>query len=248
MGSNSGVRMVSPDAPGVTIELVKGGAILEVNQLTKGVALSVLMDGSTTRLIKPGLYAFAAGEGGIGVLAGEAAVYQGKVHLALKKGRGVFLFPGRQLKAQTLDAYGMANQPLYTWSATRSAYQAQYNIQVAQAMLAGGGSYDSGWSWDAGVDCFAFLPASGIVYSPFGWGFSAPGTVAKAPHPIWYPVPIRGPRPKPQSASLSHGTKPAASGGGLNSGHGGGGGVSRGGGESRGGGGGGHAGSGEGHH
>jgi hypothetical protein len=201
LGDDSELRMVSPGPPSVAFDLVKGGAILEVDQLFKGVHLSVLMDGSTTNITKQGLYVFGADQRRIGVLAEEAAVYQGNAHLTLKKGHGVLLLSGHML-----------NDPLYVWSETRSAYQAQANIQAAQTIVAGGGSYDAGWYWDAFVDCYAFLPASGILYSPFGWGFYAPGDVAKAPHQIRYPIPIvRGPRSKTLLASVSHATSGHAS-------------------------------------
>jgi hypothetical protein len=181
VGSSSELRMVAPDAPNIAFELVKGGAILEVDQSFKGVTFSVLMDGATVDIAKPGLYFLGADQPGIGVLAGEAAVYQGSAHLTLKKGHGVFLLAGPRLKSQNLDMYAMENEPLYVWSNMRSAYLAQANIQAAQAILAGGGLYDAGWYWDAFFDCYAFLPISGIQYSPFGWGFSAPGVVAKVP-------------------------------------------------------------------
>ena len=155
VGNNSELRMVSPHAPRVAFELVKGGAILEVDQSFEGVAFSVLMDGATVDIAKPGLYFLGADQPGIGVLAGEAAVYQGSAHLTLKKGHGVFLLAGPRLKSQNLDMYAMENEPLYVWSNMRSAYLAQANIQAAQAILAGGGLYDAGWYWDAFFDCYA---------------------------------------------------------------------------------------------
>ena len=227
VGNNSELRMVSTEAPGVAFELVKGGAILEADQLSKGAGLSVLMDGSTTHFAKPGLYAFGATERGMGALAGEATVDFGNAHLTLKQGHGVYLLPGQPLKALTVNMAGMENEPLYIWSQTRSLYQAQANIEAAQAVLAGGGIYDAGWYWDDPWDCFAFLPASGIVYGPFGWGFSAPGVVAKVPHPIAYPVPIvHPPKWKALLTSASHSTgghaasgTSARSGGGSGGGH-----------------------------
>jgi uncharacterized membrane protein YgcG len=147
----------------------------------------------------------------------EAAVYQGNSHLTLKKVHVVFPLAGQPLKSRDLDIYAMEHEPLYIWSRLRSAYLAQANVHAAQAILAGGGAYDPGWFWDTAFDCYAFLPASGIQYSPFVWGFSAPGVVGKAPHPIHYPIPIRGPKPKPLSAGArASSAKPARSGGGFN--------------------------------
>ncbi|MBV8807880.1 MAG: hypothetical protein JO033_04325 [Acidobacteriaceae bacterium] len=44
-----------------------------------------------------------------------------------------------------------------------------------------GGWYGPGWYWDPFWSGYAFLPASGFVYSPFGWGFYSPGFVYAAP-------------------------------------------------------------------
>lgn len=241
VGDGSELRMISPYAPKVALELVKGGAILEVDQFSKGITFSFLMDGATANIAKPGLYLLAADQRSVGVLAGEAAVYQGNSHLTLKTGRGVFLLAGQRLKSQDLDPYAIQNEPLYIWSRLRSGYMAQANIDADQAILAAGGTYDAEWFWDTSFDCYAFLPLSGIEYSPFGWGFSSPGVVGKAPNPIHYPIPIQRPKPKPLSAAgRVSSARPARSGGGSNSGRTAGGGHFNGGGGHMGGGGGGH--------
>jgi len=240
VGDGSELRMVSPNAPKVAFELVKGGAILEIDQLSKGVTFSLPMDGATANIAQPGLYLLAADQGSVGVLAGETAVYQGAAHLTLKKGHGVFLLAGQRLKSQDLDMYAIQNEPLYLWSRLRGAYMAQANVQADQAILAAGGTDDAAWFWDASFDCYAFLPLSGIEYSPFGWGFSAPGVVGKAPNPIHYPIPIRKPKPKPLSAAgRVSSARTARSGGGSDNGHTGGGSHFSGGGGHTGGGGGG---------
>ena len=38
-----------------------------------------------------------------------------------------------------------------------------------------------GWYWDPWFSAFTFMPAGGIFYSPFGWGFYSPGLVYRAP-------------------------------------------------------------------
>jgi uncharacterized membrane protein YgcG len=236
LGPAGALRMVSPGAPAVAVELLKGEAVMEVDLWAKGSHLTVQMDGSTADITKQGLYVFDADRRGMGVLAGEAAVYQGNAHLTLKKGRGVEL-SAQPLKAQKLDMYVMENDPLYIWSGMRSAFQAQANIEAAQAVVAGGGGYDAGWFWDGPLDCYAFLPAGGILYSPFGWGFYAPGAVGKAPHRIRYQVPVAGGRGSNRPGNAGSANSGARSG----SAHMGGGG---GGGHMGGGGGGGHTGGG----
>jgi uncharacterized membrane protein YgcG len=237
LGDDSELRLVSAEATGIALELVKGEAILEVGQLSKGVQLSILMDGGTANITKPGLYVFGAEERSIGAPAGEADVYQGKAHLTLKSGHAVLLLSGQPLKSRNLDMAAMENDPLFIWSANRSQYLAQGAIQAGQAMAAGGSPYAAEWFWDSFLDCFAFLPGGGFLYSPFGWGFYAGGTVVIAPHKIHFPLPIRKPKPKPQARSRSASSaKPARSGGGgghMGGGHVGGGGGHMGGGGRR---------------
>ena len=206
LGEDAEMRMVSSGAPAIAVEMARGDSILEVEQLLKGVGLSVLMDGSTTDIAKQGLYVFGGDQRFIGVLDGEATVHQGTAHVTLKRARGAMLIPGQRLKSQTLDLAVTERHPLYIWSALRSADLAQANIQAAQDILAFGGSYDEGWYWDASLDCFDFVPVDGFFYSSFGWGFCSPVTVSKGPYPIRHPLPIHAPLAKTLSASLSRAT------------------------------------------
>ncbi len=213
LGDGSELRIVSTEAPNIQFELVKGGAILEAGQFFKGISFAVLMDGATINITKEGLYLFAADQHSVGVLDGEAVVYQGNAHITLKKGHGAFLIAGQLLKSQNLDVDAISNEPLMVWSSARSAYQAQAGIQASQAIIAGGGPYDSGWFWDTSLDCFAFVPFGGIGYNLFGWGFYAPVAGGNSPHPIHYPIP--GPRkprkPNPPSAALNRAANTRAS-------------------------------------
>ena len=45
----------------------------------------------------------------------------------------------------------------------------------------GPGWYGAGWYWDPWFGVWTFLPADGIFYSPFGWGFYSPIFVYRSP-------------------------------------------------------------------
>ncbi len=45
----------------------------------------------------------------------------------------------------------------------------------------GPGWIGSGWYWAPGFGGYTFIPANGILYSPFGWGFYSPTVVYRAP-------------------------------------------------------------------
>src|ERR1700748_621940 len=58
LGNNTAVRMISPNLAKTEVELVKGRADVEVDQLFKQNDLRVKLRGGETRLLKTGLYAF----------------------------------------------------------------------------------------------------------------------------------------------------------------------------------------------
>jgi len=111
----------------------------------------------------------------------------GDREVRLRKGHEVLISDA--LKATKFDA----KQPddLYAWSNVRSEYEAAASYQTARSVRANGfigaggyglgGPSSPGWYWASGFDSYAWLPGSGAFYSPFGYGFYAPGAVAYAP-------------------------------------------------------------------
>lgn len=73
----------------------------------------------------------------------------------------------------------------YRWSSLRSSYQAEANADVAwryAETYSPGFWYGAGWYWDPWFDAYTFLPANGLFYSPFGWGFYSPFYVYGVPY------------------------------------------------------------------
>jgi hypothetical protein len=182
LGDNSEVRMVSPGLADTRVELVKGSALLEVDQLFKENDLSVVVDGSTTKIEKQGLYDFQAQPGAVSVIDGEAIVYEGNAHVTVKKGHEAFLANGQPLKSQGLNKEAVESDPLYRWSKLRGEYEADANVNAAYMVGMNGGWYGPGWYWDPFWGFYSFLPGNGFFFSPFGWGFYSPGFVLGHPN------------------------------------------------------------------
>src|ERR1700759_3917775 len=72
LGDNSAVRMISPNLAKTEVELVKGRADVEVDQLYKQNDLRVKIGAGETRLLKTGLYAFNFQDRTVQVFDGEA--------------------------------------------------------------------------------------------------------------------------------------------------------------------------------
>jgi hypothetical protein len=176
LDSNSAVRMVSPDLTLTQVELEKGRAGIEVDEIHDQNNLQVIDAGVTTRLEKKGYYEFAAsgtGEPTAMVFKGEA-----KAQVAdgdwrkIKGGHELLLTGGAKgqslAKEKPADFDTSAGDDLYQWSSLRSQYLAEANNQIAGEYGADG--YAPGWYWNPYGWDYTFIGA-GPFYSPFGWGF-----------------------------------------------------------------------------
>ena len=181
VGDNSEVRMIQAGLADTTVEVVKGEAMVEVTQLFKESRLNVLDHGVTMTIEKAGLYAFNADSPRVGVVEGKAELSGAGKNETLNKGHEAVLADGQSLKSRDLEKGALENDPLYRWSAVRSEYESQANVDEARNVMDSGMWDGPGWYMDPFWDFYAFLPGDGMMYSPFGYGFYSPGYVWAAP-------------------------------------------------------------------
>ena len=175
VGENSAVRMVSPDLLNTRVEVDRGRADIEVDEIHPRNNIEVTEGGANTRLLKNGFYAFDADKHTVRVFKGEAELIEtGDVQkqLKLKGDRQVALAGSEAVKSVSFDR-DQAEDSLYSWSSLRSQYLAEANINLA-SQYAGYGGWAPGWYWDAGFWGYTWLPGDGLLWSPFGWGFYSP--------------------------------------------------------------------------
>jgi len=183
VGDNSTVEMVSANLTNTQANLVKGQATVEVAEIHPYNQLRIGEDGATTELGKDGLYAFDADRANVLVVKGEAQVEDNDQNVKLKGGHEVDLNQSGKLKTVKFDKDALEASDLYRFSSLRSQYLAGANVDVARQYYAGGpGWYGPGWYWDAAFWAYTWIPADGIFYSPFGWGFYSPLWVGYAPY------------------------------------------------------------------
>lgn len=173
LGPQSSLRMISPDLTGTTVELQRGRAMVEVDQIYPENNIQVRLDHVSTRLLKTGLYDFDANAHQVRVFEGQAVVTTDDRQIKLKGGRE--FTSGGRLKAAKFDKKAYEGE-LYQWSSLRSDYLAQASNQMAYNFVGPGGYYGpgwfgAGWYWDPWFDYYTFLPGDGFLYSPFGWGW-----------------------------------------------------------------------------
>jgi DUF971 family protein len=176
VGENSAVRMISPNLLNTQVELERGRADIEVDEMHPQNNIQVAEAGANTRLLKAGLYAFDADNDTLRVFKGEAELQErngdARRVVKVKGDHQVALAENAVLKSVSFNR-DQAEDALYNWSSLRSQYLAEANLNLAST-YAGYGGLAPGWYWDAGFWGYTWLPGDGLLWSPFGWGFYSP--------------------------------------------------------------------------
>jgi hypothetical protein len=176
LGDHSALRLVSPSLTDTRVELLRGEAMVEADQVEKENHIAVLDSGAMSVIEKHGIYEFRADQPMVAVYDGKLQVQRDDHTVKLGKGKELLL---AQEKPQKFDRDAAeSNDPLYAWSKLRSEYVADANMSTAQTFAYGGVPwYGMGWYWNPYFSSWAFLPGDGFLYSPFGygWGFYSPG-------------------------------------------------------------------------
>jgi hypothetical protein len=185
LGDHSSATMLSPTLTNTEVRINRGEAMVEVAEIHKANDIRILENGSATRLLKTGLYDFDAAHGQVRVFDGKAAVQDGDRQVNLKGGRELTLNAPGELKAHEFDKKSYQSTDLYRWSSLRSSYLAEASAETARIYVANGwygpGWLGAGWYWDPWFGAYTFIPADGILWSPFGWGFYSPLLAYQAP-------------------------------------------------------------------
>ena len=210
VGSNSSVKMVSPDLTNTQVAVDRGEAMLEVDEIHSQNDIRVSQPGANTKILKTGLYNFDAGTQQIRVFDGKADVQAGDREVTVKGGHELTLNPSGKLKAQGFDKKAVSkNDDLYRWSSLRSEYLSEANVESARGYLVNGsygpGWIGPGWYWNPFFRGFTFVPSDGFFYSPFGWGFYSPLVIHRVPVVVGrVPHHFDGHRPGPMIGSGFH--------------------------------------------
>jgi FecR protein len=173
LDDHSAMKMVSPDLTLTQVDLEKGRAAVEVDEIHNQNDLQVIDDGVTTRLDKTGYYEFNANQPQAMVFKGLARTEVGdgkwrdiKSHHELRLTGEANGEPLAKEKPADFDTH--ATDELYNWSSLRSQYLAEANNQMASEYY--GAGYGPGWFWDPYAFGYTYMSFEPFA-SPFGWGF-----------------------------------------------------------------------------
>src|SRR5258708_15380207 len=133
LGENGSVKVLSGKLSDTRVEVLKGTAILEANALSneaKDNAVTLLYKDVTIAPLKNGLYRIDTDPARVRVYEGELLVRTPSGELRLKKGHQVLL--DGALVAGKFDP--KADDDLYRWSARRSGYMGEANVDSARSL------------------------------------------------------------------------------------------------------------------
>ena len=183
LDKNSTVRMISPDLTHTEVAIERGRAQVEADQLYPQNKILINLGGGQAQLLKNGLYEFDADHNLVKTFDGKLAIYSdNSLHneekpTQVKEGRQLAL-TGGDVKPVSFNK-DKSEDDLYRWSALRSQYLGEANINLAAQYANYGpaygyGGFAPGWAWDPYLYAYDWLPGGGPFFSPFGFGFYSP--------------------------------------------------------------------------
>lgn len=188
LGNNSSLKMLSPDLANTMVQLDKGEAFVEVLEIRKENNIRINENDDSIKLVNKGLYQFDADQNEVRVFKGKAEVYAGtQKKVTVSEKYEITLNAGPKLSAKYFDSRNYTDD-LYRWSGLRSGYLSEASVDAARVYVGvgptwyGPGWLGAGWYWDPWFMTYTFLPATGVFYSPFGWGFYSPIFVYGSPY------------------------------------------------------------------
>jgi hypothetical protein len=181
VGDGGMVQMVSESPANTAVAVTKGQSTVEVAAKYKHTVLTVDEDGTTTRLLKDGLYEFDADRGQVFVYKGEALVQEGGQTVKVKGGHELDLKQAGELKTSRFDKKAFESSELVQFSGYRSEYLAEANADAARGYFSNAGWHGPDWYWDSAFWTYTWIPGNEYDYDAFGWGFYSPAWVYDDP-------------------------------------------------------------------
>jgi hypothetical protein len=191
VGENSAVRMLDNRLASTRVEVVQGNVMVESmdQQMSlKDSPVTLIYGSYEVHMVKHGLVEIATEPAEVKVFKGETEVTAGDNKAVVKEGRLVPLAAG--LVAEKFDV--KAADDLYLWARDRSESLSAANMasarRISSSYASGGastGPWTGGWYFNPYMDMFTYVPAFGMMASPFGFGYFSPAAIYSYYSPIY---------------------------------------------------------------
>jgi hypothetical protein len=221
MGENTSFRMISNRLVDTRVELLTGSAVIEIDDIDKEAAVTVVCKNATITLAKAGIYRFNAEPALVRVQKGGAEVAINGQTTSVGAGKMMTLGA-----VASVEKFNSADtDSLDRWSSRRAEVVANANISAAKQAHYGGygggygssgaygiganpcrgyGGYNTGpivhramgtWQYNPWYGFGTYIPCNGSLNSPYGYRYFSPYDVYRAfyaPRPVFNPAPDMG--------------------------------------------------------
>lgn len=207
VGENSSVKMLDNRLLSTRVEFLSGIAMVEAvdsGTTIKDPPVTIVYKDFEAQPLHNGVFELTSQPSQVRVFKGEAKVTGNGTSLNVKDGNLAALTT--TMATAKFDA--KEGDDLYLWSRDRSAYLSAGNMASAHTLATSGyavnaygygnayaGSgwnpamwrgFSGGWYYNSYLNMYSYLPFSGTIYDPFGYGFYNPATIADAYVPGYY--------------------------------------------------------------
>jgi hypothetical protein len=185
VGENSSIQMIDNRLASTRVEVVSGNVMVESDdpQMSlKDSPVTVVYGSYQVRMVKHGLVEISSDPSQMKVFKGEAEVTTASSRVIVKDGQLIPFAAG--LVTEKFDT--KTADDLYLWTRDRSQSLSAANMSSARSLNASSGSWNGGWYFNPYMDMFTFVPANGMLASPFGFGFFSPGLIYDYYYPQYY--------------------------------------------------------------
>ena len=178
LGENSSLRMITNRLIDTRVDVLTGTAVVEADEIAKDTSVTIVCKDAAVTLKKAGVYRFDLSPAALRVFTGDASVEF--------KGQTVAVAAGKMIAFEGETAGVIAKfdkeetDALDRWSRRRGEMVAMANISSAKGLRDSGYSLYSGiWQYNPYFGMMTYIPARGMLMSPYGYSFWSPVTVGR---------------------------------------------------------------------
>jgi uncharacterized membrane protein YgcG len=203
LGENSSFRMITNRLIDTRLELLTGSAVVEADDIAKDTNVTLVCKDGTALLSKKGLYRFDMAPARVKVFDGLASVQMAGQLVEVVGGKMLSL-GGVIASVEKFDKED--TDSLDNWSRRRGELVAMANVSAAKQVRDSGCTNTSfsfvsqttsrpcsdpcapAWRYNPWYGLITYIPCQGSLYSPYGYRYWSPRTVARAyyaPPPSW---------------------------------------------------------------
>jgi hypothetical protein len=202
IGENSAIKMLDNRLIATRVEIMSGNAMIESDdpQMSiKNSPVTLIYKDYEITLLKHGLVEISSDPSQMKVYNGEAQVVADKGRVTVTEGH-LLPFSAALVAEKFNDKVG---DDLYLWARDRGQAISAANMSSARTLGtgggldctgfvtnctngAGGGAWNGGWYYNPYFNMYTYVPGSGMLWSPFGYGFFSPGAIFSYYTPTTY--------------------------------------------------------------